>query len=163
MAAQSVSMAQRMREVLLDGKWIANTNFKDQLEQVRFEEATYHIQQLNTIALLTFHIDYYVAGLLRVLQEGVLEMKDAHSFNMLPVQDEADWQQRKQQFFDHAEALVRAIERLTEEELDAPFVDARYGSVRRNLEAMVEHAYYHLGQVTLMRKWIQARSQHPKQ
>lgn len=159
MAKQSLPIAKRMREVLLDGKWIANTNFKDQLEQVHFKEATYRIQELNTIALLTFHIDYYVAGLLRVLQEGILDMKDALSFDMLPVQDEADWQQRKQQFFDHAEALVRAIEQLTDEDLDAPFVDPRYGSVRRNLEAMLEHAYYHLGQVTLMRKWISSLSE----
>ncbi|PZU22586.1 MAG: DUF1572 domain-containing protein, partial [Chryseobacterium sp.] len=33
-------LAKRFREVMLDGLWIANTNFKDQLKDVSWEQAT---------------------------------------------------------------------------------------------------------------------------
>ena len=57
-------LAKRFREVLLDGLWIANTNFKDQLSNVTWEQATAKVGSLNTIAMLTFHIDYYITNLL---------------------------------------------------------------------------------------------------
>ena len=53
-------IATRLKEVLLDGKWIANTNFKEQIESVTWQEATQKVENLNTIALLTFHINYYL-------------------------------------------------------------------------------------------------------
>ncbi|MEG2310345.1 MAG: DUF1572 domain-containing protein, partial [Chryseobacterium sp.] len=69
-------LSKRFREVLLDGKWIANTNFKEQLSDVTWEQATTKIDSLNTIAMLTFHIDYYIAGLVNVFEGGDLEIKD---------------------------------------------------------------------------------------
>ena len=66
----SKQLANRFREVLLNGKWIANTNFQDQLEDVTIEQATTKVSTLNTIALLTFHIDYYIAGLNHFFRTG---------------------------------------------------------------------------------------------
>ena len=62
----SNQIANRFREVLLKGKWIANTNFKDQLSDVTWKKATNKIGSLNTIAALAYHIDYYLAGVLNV-------------------------------------------------------------------------------------------------
>lgn len=59
----TLQLAKRFREVLLDGLWIANTNFKDQLSDVSWEQAVIKIDSLNTISMLTFHIGYYIAGL----------------------------------------------------------------------------------------------------
>ncbi len=53
---------------MLDGLWIANTNFKDQLSDVTWEQAVTKIGSLNTIAMLTFHIDYYIAGIIPVFK-----------------------------------------------------------------------------------------------
>ena len=36
-------IANRFREVLLNGKWIANTNYKNQLADITWEEATIKI------------------------------------------------------------------------------------------------------------------------
>ncbi len=68
-------LAKRFREVMLDGLWIANTNFKDQLKDISLEQATAKVGSLNTIAMLTFHIDYYIAGLINVFEGGDLEIK----------------------------------------------------------------------------------------
>jgi len=43
---------------------------------------------------------------------------------------------------------------MSEEKLDSVFIDEMYGSYRRNIEATIEHSYYHLGQVSLIKKMI---------
>lgn len=37
---------------------------------------------------------------------------------------------------------------------DQPFIDEKYGTVLRNIEGVIEHSYYHLGQISLIRKMI---------
>jgi hypothetical protein len=37
---------------------------------------------------------------------------------------------------------------------DEPFVDEKYGTLLRNIEGVIEHSYYHLGQIALIRKMI---------
>lgn len=56
MTSQTTQLANRFSEVILTGQWIANTNFKDQLHGLSWEQATTKIDSLNIIALLTFHI-----------------------------------------------------------------------------------------------------------
>ncbi|MBL0072977.1 MAG: hypothetical protein IPP34_14725 [Bacteroidetes bacterium] len=53
---RSQDLANRLQEVLLDGKWIANTNFKEQILSINWEQATTKVANLNTIALLTFYL-----------------------------------------------------------------------------------------------------------
>ena len=43
---------------------------------------------------------------------------------------------------------------MPEDQLEAVFTDEKYGKYRRNLEGMIEHSYYHLGQVTIIKKMI---------
>jgi len=150
-------IAGRIREVLLNGRWIANTNYKDQLLQVSLEEATHKVGDLNTIVALTYHIDYYVAGLLRVLDHGVLDIKDKYSFDHPPLASEEDWTKLVGTFLAHAEAFADRVEHMPDEQLDELFVDAQYGTWLRNIEGMIEHSYYHLGQVSLIRKLIGSR------
>lgn len=148
----ATALANRFREVILNGKWIANTNFKDQLDQISLEQAARTIGPHNSIALLTFHINYYVAGILNVFEGGDLEIRDKFSFDMPPVENEAAWKTMKSTLYTNAEKFAAHVERLSNEQLDAVFVKEAYGSYRRNIEAMIEHSYYHLGQVSLLRK-----------
>jgi hypothetical protein len=37
--------------------------------------------------------------------------------------------------------------------LSQPFVKDEYGSCLQNIEAQIEHSYYHLGQVSLIKKF----------
>ncbi len=60
---KSEQLANRLREVILNGTWIANTNFKDQLENLDWKIATKKIESLNSIAILAQHIHYYIAGM----------------------------------------------------------------------------------------------------
>ena len=154
MAATAKQLSVRFREVLLNGTWIANTNFKDQLQQTDVAIATFQVGNLNTIAALTFHVNYYIKGVLEVLQGGELTIRDRFSFDAPDIHHQADWVARKDELYRNAERFARALEQLSETRLEQPFVKEAYGTYRRNVEAMIEHCYYHLGQVVMLRKWI---------
>jgi len=151
---RNLAIANRLREVLLNGKWIANTNFKEQILSVSWEQAIQKVDNLNTIALLTFHINYYLVGLSNVLNGGRLEIKDKYSFDLPEIKSEKDWNKLVNDFLNNSEMFAKQVEQLDESILEQPFVDKKYGSCLRNIEGVIEHSYYHLGQVSLIRKMI---------
>jgi uncharacterized damage-inducible protein DinB len=148
-------LANRLTEILLNGTWIANTNYKDQLADLTWKQATHQIGPLNTIAALTFHINYYLGGVLNVLEGGALEIRDKYSFDLPPIRSEEDWSKLLDELWTHAKKFADQVEKLPDEQLDAVFVDEKYGTYRRNIEGIIEHSYYHLGQITLLRKLVE--------
>lgn len=151
---RNLAIASRLREVLLDGYWIANTNFKAQILSTSWEKATQKVGNLNTIAALTFHINYYLRGVSNVLGGGKLEISDKYSFDVPQIQSEMDWKNMVSNFLNNAEKLVNQVEQLPDAMLDHIFVDEKYGNYLRNIEGVIEHSYYHLGQVSLIKKML---------
>jgi len=151
---RSFLLANRLREVLLDGHWIANTNYQEQIQNISWEQATEKVGGLNTIAALTFHINYYLEGLLNVLNGGRLEISDRYSFNLPEIQSEIDWRSLVSRFINHAETFSKKVEQLTDLTLDQSFQEEKYGTYLRNIEGVIEHSYYHLGQIVLIKKLI---------
>jgi len=147
-------LAKRFREVLLDGFWIANTNFKDQLKDVTWAQATAKINSLNTIAMLTFHIHYYIEGILNVFEGGKLEIKDQYSFDLPPVESQEQWEELLDTLCTDAERFVALLEQMPDSTMNEVFADEKYGTYQRNIDGMIEHAYYHLGQITLIKKML---------
>lgn len=145
-------LAKRFREVLLDGFWIANTNFKDQLSEVTWEQAVTKVDTLNTIAMLTFHIDYYIAGIINVFEGGALEIKDKFSFDLPSIESHQQWEDLLSKLWTDSEKFATLLEQMPDSQLDEVFVDEKYGTYRRNIDGMIEHSYYHLGQITLIKK-----------
>ncbi len=154
MASRNVYLANRLREVLLNGKWIANTNFKEQILSIHWEQAIQKVDHLNTIAVLTFHINYYLGGLLNVFNGGNLEIRDKYSFDLPEIKSETDWMNLVNAFLLNAEKFAEKVEEMPDEIFDQPFVDEKYGSYLRNIEGVIEHSYYHLGQISLLKKMI---------
>lgn len=150
-------ISNRLQEVLLDGKWIANTNFKEQIESLNVNQATMKLRDLNTIAALTFHINYYLDGLLRAFKTGKLEISDKFSFDVPDPLSNSDWEDLKRRFIDNSNAFVEFVKTLSDEELNAPFIDPKYGTCLRNIEGVIEHSYYHLGQVVLIRRMVSSK------
>ncbi|MEM0942216.1 MAG: hypothetical protein AAGI25_20860 [Bacteroidota bacterium] len=72
---------------------------------------------------------------------------------------EKQWEDLKNKLFSNAEGFAMHVEKMTDEKLNKVFVKEKYGDYRRNIEAMIEHAYYHLGQMTLIKKIIVASDQ----
>ncbi len=145
-------MADRFREILLNGTWVAETNYKHQLAELDWQIAVTKVGSLNTIAALTFHINYYVAGVLNVFEGGSLDIRDKFSFDAPPIESKQDWEQLLHKLWSDAEKFATCIEQLPADKLDTTFVDEKYGTYRRNIEGMIEHCYYHLGQIVLIKK-----------
>lgn len=153
----SKQIAQQISEVFLDGTWVA-TNYKTQLSDVNWENAITKIDSLNSIADLTFHVDYYLAGLIQVYEGGSLDIRDKYSFDAPPIKSQADWENRKQKLFEDAETFAQLIEKMSDETVMGPFVEAQYGNNYISIHATIEHSYYHLGQIVLIKKLLKANS-----
>lgn len=114
-------LANRFREVILNGTWIANTNFKDQLESLDYKMATAKIQNLNTISVLAQHIHYYIKGIKNVLLGGDLEIRDQFSFDFPPVESQQQWENFLNDFWKDSQEFAKLIESLPERKTQRRF------------------------------------------
>lgn len=146
--------AKRIREVFADGTWVANTNYAHQLHGVTRHDALRSVNGLNSIAALTFHINYYLNGLLEAFATGELRIHDRYSFDMPPLTSDADWDARIAELLLHAKEFAQAVEAMDDDAFDQAFIKPEYGTLGRNIEAVIEHSYYHLGQIALIRKLL---------
>jgi hypothetical protein len=153
----SQQLADRFREVILSGTFIANTNYRHQLDDTSWQLATTPVASLNTIATLAQHIHYYIAGVLQVLRGGPLDIKDKFSFDFAPVTTQQQWDDILTGLWTDAEAFAQLVAQLPPEQLEIPFTDPKYGTYHRNIDAMIEHCYYHLGQIVLIKKLLSDR------
>ncbi len=151
---RNVTIASRLREVFLHGHWIANTNFREQLLSINWQQATQKFYDLNSIAALTFHVNYYLEGLLSAFEKGKLDISDKYSFNLPKINTAEDWDKIVTTFLTNAEKFADTVEQMDDLIFDTPFVDEKYGSYLRNIEGVLEHSYYHLGQISLLKKMI---------
>lgn len=145
-------LASRFREVILNGTWIANTNYKYQLSNLDWRIATTKFQHLNTISVLAQHVHYYIKGIINVLHGGRLEIRDKFSFDFPPIDSQERWESFLAKFWNDSEEFAVLIENMQEEKLYENFTDEKYGTYLRNIDGMIEHSYYHLGQIVLIKK-----------
>jgi len=150
----SESLANRLREVLTEGKWVTGTNFKEQIINIDWKDAVESVDDLNSIAKLTFHIHYYIDGVTKVLKGGPLEISDNYSFDSPPIKSEEDWNDLANRFCNDSEKFITLVEEMTDDRLLESFVDEKYGTYQRNIDVMIEHTYYHLGQILIIKKLI---------
>jgi len=150
----SHQISKHLRDLHFGGNW-TSVNLRDVLNGVTWEQAVTQVHGFNTIATLVYHTHYYVHAVSRVLQGNPLEAKDSLSFSHPPILNEADWQQLLQKVWSDAETFADLIEQLPDTQLDQFFTDKKYGSYYRNLQGIIEHTHYHLGQIVLIRKLVQ--------
>jgi len=46
---------------------------------------------------------------------------------------------------------------MPDSKINEVFVNEKYGTYLRNIDGMIEHCYYHLGQITLIKKLLQQK------
>jgi uncharacterized damage-inducible protein DinB len=146
-------LASQLREVQLNGTWVA-TNLMTQLEDVTLVEAQTKIGSLNTISDLVFHINYYISGLIDAIGSGSLTIKDKYSFEYQPFQSEEAWQAFLYKCRADADKFAQIIEETNNDKLATFFFQENYGTYFRNFQCMIEHSYYHLGQIVILKKLI---------
>ena len=146
-------LAKHIRDVHFGGNW-TSVSLLETLSGLEYDKAMYKLHGCNSIAALAYHINYYICAVTRVLQGNPLDSKDALSFAHPEWQSEEAWQQFLIKMWEDARLLASLIEACPDEKLTEPFVDEKYGSYYRNLQGIIEHTHYHLGQMVLIKKWL---------
>lgn len=144
-------LAKHLRDVYFGGNW-TTTDLKTTLADVSWQDATRSVYGLNSIAVLTFHVAYFVDVLNKVLEEGILDGKDEHSFRVPPIGSQEDWKKLQERIWMAAEKAAGLIEQLPDEQLPEGFIDPKYGTYYRNIAGIIEHLHYHLGQIVIIKK-----------
>jgi hypothetical protein len=129
-----------------------DVSLQQTLAGVTWKQATTSIYDLNTIAALVYHINYFVTAVSKVLAGGPLDASDTLSFDHLPIQSEEDWLALVQGVSQDIEQFAGLIAALPDSALDKVFVEEKYGNYYRNLHGVIEHLYYHMGQIVLLKK-----------
>lgn len=153
MENHSNQIAKHFKQVFFGGNW-TSVDFATTLKDVDWKMATAKVKDLNTIARLVFHVDYYIDVTLKVLQGGPLDAHDKFSFDCPEINNETDWQQLKNKLFSDAELYVSLVEQLPESKLSEVFCLEKYGNYYRNIHGLIEHSHYHLGQIVLIKKLV---------
>ena len=146
-------LAEQFREVYIDGTWVS-TNYMTHIQDVSYKEAFSKIGNHNSIALLTYHIHYYLSGVLDAMKTGKLTIRDKYSFNMPEDMAQEDWEDLKSNFFNASREMYEIISKMNDEEIMGPFIDGKYGNNYKNFHSLIEHGFYHLGQLVLIKKLI---------
>jgi hypothetical protein len=149
----SKQISKHFRGVFFGGNWTAS-NLKDQLTDVTWRQATTKVKGLNTILTLVYHISYYVTSVTQVLKGGPLTGKDKFSFDHPPIHSEKEWTDFVAKVLLEAEAFAALIEAFPEEKILEDFIEPKYGNYYRNLNGIIEHTHYHLGQISLIKKML---------
>ena len=149
----TTQIAKHFREVHFGGNR-AGTSFKEALEGVTWEQATTKVYDFNTIHTLAFHINYYIAAVLKVFQGEALNAKDELSFDHPEIHSQAEWEAFSAKLWKDAEQFANEIEKLPDDCFDKDFTDEKYGNYYRNIHGIIEHTHYHIGQISLIKKMV---------
>ncbi len=149
----SAQLAQDFKNVHFGGNW-TSVNYKAALDNVNWQVAVKEVNGLNTIAKLVFHSNYYVDAVLKVLRGGPLEAHDSFSYDLKPLNSEVDWLHLKSKLFEDAESFAELIALLPEEKLWENLADPKYGTYYRNIQGIIEHCHYHLGQIVVIKRMV---------
>jgi len=153
----TAQIAKHIRELFNGGSW-TGSNMRSVLTGITWEQAISRPHSFNSIAVLVFHTNYYLGALIRVLEGGKLEAHDKYSFDLPPIGSQKDWEELVNKTFREAELIAGLIENLPDEKLWDIVEQQKYGIFYRNLHGLIEHTYYHLGQMALIKKLVTENS-----
>lgn len=146
-------IAAHVRGFYFGGNW-TDVNLKHVLANVTWEQATTRVGSFHTIAELVYHIDYFVAAVVKVLQGGSLDAHDKFSFDHPPITSDLDWQNLVETVLRNGETFAELVAAFPEARLWDDFHDNKYGNYYRNFCGIIEHNHYHLGQIAMVKKLL---------
>lgn len=148
----TTQLAKHLREVHSGGNWTWS-DFKGQLADMTWQQATAKTGSLNTIATLVYHMNYYLNSVAGALAGKGRSAVHELSFVHPPIASQQDWQQLVDKTFADAESFAGLIEQMPEEKLWETLSE-KHGLFYTNIQGVIEHSYYHLGQIAIIKKML---------
>lgn len=146
-------IANNLRAVHFGPNW-PGVCLKEKVADLRWEQAIQQIDGYHSIATLVFHMNYYIDATIKVFHGEPLEAKDSLSFEHARIENADDWETLLGKTWSDAEELASLIEQMPESQLQQDFVESKNGTYYRCLVGPIEHCYYHLGQISLLRRHV---------
>lgn len=146
-------LSQHFKNIYFGGNWTV-THYKAVLEDLTWQEATTKLAGQNSILTLVYHTHYFNAEGIKMLQLALFEAKDELSFQPPEIKSAKAWQNFLEHVYKTAEALANEVGKLNDEQLLKPLAPQFKKSTFYNLNGILEHLHYHLGQIVILKKLI---------
>ena len=142
-------LGKHFRQAYFGGSF-TERNLREELSDMPLAVAQRRTAGGNSVVALVYHLHFYVRGVASVLGGGPLDTRDAASWQTPAIDTEDEWRAFVTQVLAEGEAFAKTLEALPEEELWKPFYRPTNAPTLTNALGVLEHVYYHLGQVVLL-------------
>lgn len=144
-------LAQHITEVFEGSNW-TDVNIKDTIKNISWQQAGQKTNASpNTIAALLHHIYYWNEIMLQRINGSNPVIPDANGFDVGEINNDSDWINLKEKTHQSFIELSNAVKKFPGEKLTEISPTGK-SSYYKNLQGLVEHAHYHLGQIVILKK-----------
>lgn len=149
------NIAVHILDVHMGDNW-TEVNIQKTLEDVSFEEAV-RVTPIspNSMAMLLHHLTFYNEVVLQRLLDLYIPIPQSNGFDLTPVTSEEQWQRLQHKNLQSAHALAEGILQFPINRLFELTANGKT-TFYKNLHGVAEHAHYHLGQITMLKKLIRS-------
>jgi uncharacterized damage-inducible protein DinB len=144
-----------IKEVYEGNNW-TDVNIADTIKGINWQQAQQQTAgSTNTIASLLHHL-YYWNGIIRQRMKGETPViPEMNGYDVPVLNNEEEWNTLKEKTHQSFTELADAVKNFPEEKLQDNYASSIPSTYYRNFQGIVEHAYYHLGQIVILKKLSQ--------
>jgi uncharacterized damage-inducible protein DinB len=137
---------------LFHGKNWTDVSLTDAVSDIKYKEAFAHTKASpNSIASIVQHLAFWNRVMMARLKGVRTEIPKDNGFGISGLETQEKWQEILKDNSQSAEDLANAIKSFDERKLQDPILTG-YPSVYKSLHGLIEHGYYHLGQIVSIKK-----------
>ena len=137
-----------------NGENWTGVNIADTLSDVNWQQAQQQTAaSKNTIASLLHHLYYWNGILLQRINGNDPVVPETNGFNVDELKNENDWNELKEKAHQSFIQLANAVKNFPQEKLSSTYAAGK-SSYYKNLQGIIEHAHYHLGQIVILKKLV---------
>jgi uncharacterized damage-inducible protein DinB len=151
----SEAIAQHLLDIHFGENWTDSWITKNLEDVSRKEALQVTAGSVNTVASLLYHITFYNKVIEQRLKGTDPYINESNGFDMPVIHSDEDWEALKADNLQTAKDLAALIKDIPDTRLQQPVLKLPGSeSYYRQLHGVIEHAYYHLGQIVILKNII---------
>jgi uncharacterized damage-inducible protein DinB len=147
-------LAQHITDVYKGNNW-TDVNINETIKNIDWKQAQQQTEASpNTIASLLHHL-YYWNGIISKRMDGETPViPEENGFDVPYLNSEEEWNALKEKTHQSFIQLAEKVKNFPEEKLMNNYSPEINSTIYRNIQGLVEHAHYHLGQIVILKNII---------